>query len=130
VKYFKIKDLNVLKNFYLNKNLESEEIQYHYGKDNSKIRFVIQILVITSLMIILGGKNKFFSFLCLVYMGYLVYLIYSNFKRFDFSKKKKFVRNMITYLLDTNGFIISEKLMEIHIFDMLLQFLMKFYLTD
>jgi hypothetical protein len=89
VKYFKIKDLNVLKNFYLNKNLESEEIQYHYGKDNSKIRFVIQILVITSLMIILGGKNKFFFFSMFgFYMGYLVYLIYSNFKRFDFSKKK------------------------------------------
>ncbi|XZI24508.1 FtsK/SpoIIIE domain-containing protein (plasmid) [Clostridium perfringens] len=110
MRYFKIKDLNVLKNFYLNKDLESEEIQYHYGKDNSKIRFVIQILIITSLIIILGGKNKFFSFLSLVYIGYLAYLIYSNLKRFDFSKKKKFVRNMITHLLDTNGFIVSEKI--------------------
>lgn len=110
MKYFKIKDLNVLKNFYLNKNLESEEIQYHYVKDNCKIRFIIQILVITSLIIILGGKNKFFSFLSLVYMGYLVYLIYCNLKKIDFSRRKKDIHCRITHLLETNSFITKEKI--------------------
>lgn len=110
MKYFKIKDLNVLKNFYLNKNLESEEIQYHYVKDNCKVRFFIQISFITLLIIFLSSINQFFSFLTLIYLGYLVYLIYFNFKKVDFSKRKKFVGNMITHLLDTNGFIISEKI--------------------